>query len=192
MAAKKSKAMKGAGKPGKKKAAPRLAAKARAAKVVPCLWFDKEGEDAARFYVGIFKNSRIRAISRYPAVGQETHHQPAGSVMTVDFELDGQPFTALNAGPVFRFNEAISMQVMCANQKEIDYFWEKLGQGGDPKAQMCGWLKDKFGLSWQIVPAMMMKLVNDPDKKKSERSFAAMMRMKKLDIAALKKAHDAP
>jgi predicted 3-demethylubiquinone-9 3-methyltransferase (glyoxalase superfamily) len=156
--------------------------------ISPCLWFDSEAEDAARFYTSIFKSSKINTINRYPPVGQEIHGREAGSVMTVDFVLNGVPFTALNGGPVFKFNEAVSFQVLCANQEEIDYYWEKLGEGGDPKARQCGWLKDKFGLSWQIAPDDMMDYFRNPDSQATQRAFNAMMQMKKLDIAALKKA----
>jgi len=113
--------------------------------ISPCLWYDGRAEEAARFYVSIFRKSRITAVSRFPAVGQEVHGRPAGSVMTVDFVLDGMPFTALNGGPLFKFTEAVSLQVLCRTQAEIDYYWEKLREGGDPRAQQCGWLKDKFG-----------------------------------------------
>src|SRR5262249_45348342 len=121
-------------------------------KIAPCLWFDNEAEAAAKFYTRIFKNSRIVRTSHYPNAGHEVHHRPAGSVLTVEFELEGQPFTALNGGPQFKFNEAVSLQVSCADQHEIDYYWKALGEGGPGEAQMCGWLKDKYGLSWQIVP----------------------------------------
>ena len=127
--------------------------------ITPCLWFDNQAEDAAKFYAGIFKNSKIGKISRYGKEGQEIHHRPPGSVMTVAFELDGHKFTALNGGPVFRFNEAISFQVHCETQQEVDYYWEKLGAGGDEKAQQCGWLKDRYGVSWQIVPVAMIDMV---------------------------------
>ncbi|HEY3113580.1 MAG TPA: VOC family protein [Gemmatimonadaceae bacterium] len=157
-------------------------------KISPCLWFDSEAEQAAQFYTGIFKNSRIVTITRYGKAGFETHHRPAGSVMTVSFELDGQKFTALNGGPLFKFNEAISLQVHCETQKEIDYYWEKLSAGGDPKAQQCGWLKDKYGLSWQVVPTIVGELFKDENSAKSQRAMEAMLRMKKLDIAELKKA----
>ena len=120
-------------------------------RIAPCLWFDDQAEEAANFYVSIFKNSRIVSVSRYTDVGQETHRRPPGSVMTVAFELDGQPFTALNGGPVFRFNEAISLQVNCETQKDVDFYWDALSKEGDPGAQQCGWLKDRYGLSWQIV-----------------------------------------
>lgn len=159
-------------------------------RISPCLWFADEAEEAARFYTGIFKNSRITATTRYGAAGFESHHRPAGSVMTVVFELDGQSFTALNGGPVFQFNEAISLQVNCATQDEIDYYWEKLSAGGDPQAQMCGWLKDRYGLSWQIVPSTMDELFRDEKSAGTERAMEAMLQMKKLDIAGLRRAYD--
>jgi predicted 3-demethylubiquinone-9 3-methyltransferase (glyoxalase superfamily) len=159
-------------------------------KISPCLWFDYQAEDAARFYTGIFKDSKIVAISRYPDAGQEIHGKPAGSVLTVAFELNGQTFTALNGGPMFRFNEAVSFQIECATQEEVDYYWERLSEGGDPEARQCGWLKDKFGLSWQVVPKVLPELVSDPDTAKSQRAFQAMLRMKKLDIEALQRAFD--
>ena len=159
-------------------------------KIAPCLWFDRQAEEAARFYTGIFRNSRIVQIARYPKVGQEIHHMPAGTVMTVEFEIEGQPFTALNGGPLFQFNEAISLQVVCSSQEEIDYYWEKLSSGGDPKAQQCGWLKDKYGVSWQVAPAILPEMVSDPESPKSERAFAAMLKMKKMDIAELERAYN--
>ena len=158
-------------------------------RIIPCLWFANEAEEAARYYVGIFRNSRITATTRYGPEGFEVHHRPAGSVMTVAFELDGQAFTALNGGPVFTFNEAVSLQVMCATQEEIDYYWEKLGAGGDPKAQVCGWLKDRYGLSWQIVPSMMDDVFKDEKSPGAQRAMKAMLKMKKLDIAELRRAH---
>jgi predicted 3-demethylubiquinone-9 3-methyltransferase (glyoxalase superfamily) len=158
-------------------------------RISPCLWFDDQAEEAARFYTGIFKNSRIGRITRYGKAGYEIHHRPAGSVMTVEFELDGQPFTALNGGPQFKFNEAISFQIDCENQKEVDYYWEKLTAGGDKNAQVCGWLKDKFGVSWQVVPTVLAEMVGDPDSQKSQRAMQAMLQMKKLDIAELKRAY---
>ncbi len=157
-------------------------------KISPFLWFDSEAEQAAKFYTGIFKNSRIVTISRYGKAGFEAHHRPAGSVMVVVFELEGQEFAALNGGPIFKFNEAISFQVKCETQKDIDYYWEKLSAGGDPKAQQCGWLKDKYGLSWQVVPTIMAELFKDEKSAKAQRVMEAMLPMKKLDIAALKKA----
>ena len=157
--------------------------------ISPCLWFDSQADEAARFYVSIFRQAKLGAITRYPAVGQEVHGRAPGSVMTVDFVLNGLPFTALNGGALFKFNEAISMQVLCATQAEIDYYWQRLGEGGDPKAQMCGWLKDKFGLSWQVAPTGMAKMLKDPKSKSTERAFAAILEMKKLDIAKLKAAY---
>ena len=152
------------------------------------LWFDSQAEDAARFYTGIFKNSKITAITRYSEAGFEQHHRPAGSVMVVAFELDGSSFTALNGGPLFKFNEAISVQVSCANQEEIDYYWEKLGAGGDPKSQQCGWLKDRFGLSWQVVPQNMDEMFKSENAAGTKRAMEAMMKMKKIDIAELQRA----
>jgi len=155
----------------------------------PCLWFDNQAEEAARFYVSIFKKARILHVTRYPAIGQDVHGREPGSVMTVEFVLNGTTFTALNGGPLFRFSEAISFQVMCRTQKEIDHYWDKLGEGGDPNARQCGWLKDKFGLSWQVVPEGMERMLKDPKSKATERAFATMMQMKKLDIAQLEAAY---
>ena len=157
-------------------------------KIAPCLWFDHQGEDAAKFYTGIFKNSKILQITRFGKAGYEVHKRPEGSVMVVAFELDGMPFTALNGGPIFKFTEAISLQIFVDDQKELDYYWDKLTPGGDPKAQVCGWLKDKFGLSWQVVPQRMIDWWAQPGEK-SQRAFAAMMKMGKLDIAALERAY---
>jgi predicted 3-demethylubiquinone-9 3-methyltransferase (glyoxalase superfamily) len=158
-------------------------------RIAPCLWFDGNGEEAARFYASIFSNSRIVKISHFGEAGKEIHGRPAGSVMTVAFELDGQPFTALNGGPNFKFNEAISLQVNCETQQEIDYYWDKLGAGGDKRAQQCGWLKDKYGVSWQVVPTMLEDLWTEPVSPRSERVMMALLQMKKLDIAALKRAY---
>jgi predicted 3-demethylubiquinone-9 3-methyltransferase (glyoxalase superfamily) len=158
-------------------------------KIVPCLWFDKQAEDAVKFYVSIFKNSKLGVITRYGEAGREIHGQEPGTVLTVAFELEGQSFTALNGGPMFKFNEAISFQVMCDTQEEIDDYWNKLSEGGDAKAQACGWLKDKFGLSWQVVPRMISEIISGPGEK-SQRAMAALMQMKKLDIAALPKAYN--
>ena len=158
-------------------------------RIAPCLWFDNQAEEAAKFYTGIFKKSKILAISRYSKSGYEIHQRPEGSVMTAEFQLGGQRFTALNGGPHFKFNEAVSLQVYCETQKEIDYYWERLGEGGDPKAQMCGWLKDRYGLSWQVVPTGMEKMLKDYKSEKAQRAMAAMMQMKKLDIAKLKRAY---
>ena len=159
-------------------------------RITPCLWFDDQAEEAAKYYTGIFKNSKIGKITHYGEAGRETHKRPAGSVLTVAFELDGVQFTALNGGPLFQFNEAVSFQIICKDQKEVDYYWEKLTPGGDPSAQVCGWLKDKFGLSWQVVPSIMPDLVGDPNSEGSQRAMAAMMEMKKLDIAALERAYN--
>jgi len=158
--------------------------------ITPCLWFDNQAEEAARYYTGIFKNSKIGTISRYTEAGREVHGRPAGTVMVVAFELDGQPFTALNGGPLFKFNEAISFQIMCRTQEEVDHYWNKLTAGGDEKAQQCGWLKDKYGVSWQVVPAVLAEMMSDPDKEKSGRAMEALLQMKKLDIAELKRAFE--
>jgi predicted 3-demethylubiquinone-9 3-methyltransferase (glyoxalase superfamily) len=158
-------------------------------KIVPCLWFDRQAEEAARFYVSLFKNSSVGQISRYTEAGRETHGRAPGEVMVVAFDLDGQSFTALNGGPQFKFNEAISFQVLCKNQKEIDGFWEKLSEGGDPNAQQCGWLKDKFGVSWQIVPRVLADMMSDPDSSKTSRVMLAVLGMKKLDIKTLESAY---
>ena len=154
------------------------------------LWFDGQAEEAAQFYTGIFRNSKITTVTRFPNAGQEVHHRAAGSVMVVAFELDGHAFTALNGGPQFKFNEAIAMQVNCADQQEIDYYWEKLGAGGDPKAQQCGWLKDKYGLSWQVVPNNMDAIFGGGDAAGRERAMKVMLGMKKIDIAAMERARD--
>ena len=159
-------------------------------RISPCLWFADAAEEAARFYVGIFPNARVTTVTRFGEAGQEIHGRPAGSVMTVGFELDGQAFTALNGGPMFTFNEAVSLQVFCETQQEIDHYWERLSAGGDPQAQQCGWLKDRYGLSWQVVPAEMEAMFADAPSPASERAMAAMLQMKKLDIAALRRAYE--
>lgn len=159
-------------------------------KITPCLWFDHQAEDAARFYTEVFKDSRITSIAHYGEVGREIHGKEAGTVMTVAFELNGQSFTALNGGPDFKFSEAVSFQIECESQDEIDYYWDRLSAGGDPAARVCGWLKDKFGLSWQVIPKVLPELMNHPDKEKSQRAFQAMLGMEKLDIAALQRAFD--
>jgi len=158
-------------------------------RIAPCLWFDDQAEAAAGLYVSVFPNSRVVGVSRYGEAGREFHGKPAGSVLTVEFELDGQRFTALNGGPMFRFNEAVSLQIYCDTQDEIDHYWSKLGEGGDPDAQQCGWLKDRFGVSWQVVPRVLEELLNDPDPARSERVWASIFGMKKLDIAALRRSH---
>ena len=158
-------------------------------KITPCLWFDSEAEEAARFYTGVFPNSRIVAVSRYGKAGQEIHGRPPGSVMTVAFELEGQTFTALNGGPVFTFSEAVSLQIMCDTQEEVDYYWSRLSEGGDEKAQQCGWLKDRYGLSWQVVPKVLLAMFADHTSEKSERAMTAMLQMKKLEIDKLERAY---
>jgi predicted 3-demethylubiquinone-9 3-methyltransferase (glyoxalase superfamily) len=157
--------------------------------ITPCLWFDSNAEEAVKFYTSIFKKSKIRKIARYGEEGYEIHGRPAGSVMTIEFELNGQTFTALNGGPVFKFNEAISFQVSCKSQQELDYYWGKLSKGGDEKAQQCGWLKDKYGVSWQIVPAVLGEMLKGKDAEVSNRVMKALLQMKKLDIKKLKEAY---
>jgi len=151
-------------------------------KITPCLWFDTEGEDAATLYTSVFPNSKIGKITRYGSAGP----RPEGTVMTVEFELDGQSFVALNGGPQFTFTEAISFQVSCDSQEEVDSYWNKLAEGGEEGP--CGWLKDRFGLSWQIIPKRLPELLNDPDREKSQRVMAAMLEMKKIEIAELERA----
>ena len=158
-------------------------------RITPCLWFDDQAEEAVKFYTGIFRNSKILRIARYGEAGREVHGKPPGTVMTVAFELDGQGFTALNGGPIFKFNEAISFQVNCETQEDVDYYWEKLSEGGDKKAQQCGWLKDKYGASWQVVPRALIEMMSDSDSEKSGRAMNAMLQMKKIDIGELKRAY---
>jgi len=159
-------------------------------KISPCLWFDDKAEEAAKFYTSIFKESKIGDVMRYGKEGYEIHGREEGTVMTVEFEIEGQKFLGLNGGPIFKFNEAISFQVYCETQKEVDYYWEKLSEGGDEKAQQCGWLKDKYGVSWQIVPTILIKMLKDKDSEKSQRVMKAMLQMHKLDISTLKKAYE--
>lgn len=154
-------------------------------KITPFLWFDTEAEEAAKFYTSIFKNSKINHIARYGPAGP----RPAGSVMTIGFQLEGQEFIALNAGPQFKFTEAISFVVNCETQREVDFYWEKLTEGGGEES-MCGWLKDKFGLSWQVVPGILGKLMTDKDEAKAQRVMQAMLQMKKIIIADLDKAYN--
>lgn len=158
-------------------------------KITPFLWFDGQAEEATKFYTSIFNDSRIVATLHYDEASAQASGQPPGSILTVDFELEGQRFTALNGGPQFQFTPAISFAVHCRTQKELDYYWEQLSAGGDPAAQQCGWLKDKFDFSWQIVPAVLPELIGDPDSEKAGRAMQALMQMKKLDIAALERAH---
>ncbi|MCW5880469.1 MAG: VOC family protein [Anaerolineae bacterium] len=159
-------------------------------KIAPCLWFDDQAEEAVNFYTTLFPNSKVGGVMRYSEVGREFHGREPGSAMSLEFELDGQAFTALNGGPHFKFSEAISFQVYCKDQAEVDYYWDKLSEGGDPAAQQCGWLKDKFGLSWQVVPTAWFAMLEGADPAGVERATAAMFQMKKLDIAALQKAYD--
>jgi predicted 3-demethylubiquinone-9 3-methyltransferase (glyoxalase superfamily) len=155
-------------------------------KIIPCLWFNNQAEEAANFYVSIFPNSKIGKIDHYDAASAEVSGQPEGSVLTVEFELDGNPFLGLNGGPIFKFSEATSFIVECDDQAEIDHYWYKLS--AVPESEQCGWLKDKFGVSWQIVPKRLHELLSDPDKAKASRAMKAMLEMHKLDIAELEKA----
>jgi predicted 3-demethylubiquinone-9 3-methyltransferase (glyoxalase superfamily) len=155
--------------------------------ITSCLWFDKEAEDAAKLYCSVFKNSKMGKVTRYGKEGTEIHGQPAGKVMTVDFELEGAKFVALNGGPIFTFSEAISFQIHCETQDEIDYYWSKLIEGGGQESQ-CGWLKDKFGLSWQVVPTALMEILSGGDAARAQRVTKAFLQMKKFNIAALKAA----
>ncbi len=157
-------------------------------KITPNLWFDKQAKEAVDFYIAVFKDGSIEKTAYYGKEGNEIHHMPDGMVMTIAFTLKGQQFIALNGGPVFQFNESISFVIDCETQEEVDYYWNALGEGGDPKSQQCGWLKDKFGVSWQVVPRILDELLSDGDKQKAERVMKAMLQMKKLDIAVLKKA----
>jgi predicted 3-demethylubiquinone-9 3-methyltransferase (glyoxalase superfamily) len=159
-------------------------------KITPCLWFDSEAEEAARFYTSVFPDGRITGTLRYSEAGQEIHGRVPGSVMTVSFDLAGQSVIALNAGPAFKFNEAVSLMILCDTQEEIDHYWTKLSEGGDPSAQACGWLKDRYGLSWQVAPAMFPALFADEKSPGAQRAMQAMMGMKKLDIGALQAAFD--
>jgi predicted 3-demethylubiquinone-9 3-methyltransferase (glyoxalase superfamily) len=155
-------------------------------KITPCLWFDTEAEEAANFYTSVFEDSKILSISRYGPAGP----RPEGMVLTVNFELQGQEFTALNGGPEFKFSEAVSFQVSCESQEEVDRFWDTLSEGGEEGP--CGWLKDKYGLSWQIVPSILTELLSDPDAQKSQRVMEAMLQMRKIDIETLKRAAEQP
>jgi len=158
-------------------------------KITPFLWFDTNAEEAAKLYVSLFKNSKIGATARYDEAGAKASGQPAGSVMTIEFELEGQRFVGLNGGPAFKFTEAVSFAVDCQDQAEVDYFWEKLTADGGQES-VCGWLKDKFGVSWQIVPTALGEMMSDPDPAKAQRVMQAMLGMKKIDIAGLKKAYE--
>ena len=159
---------------------------ARIQKISPCLWFDTEAEEAAEFYTSIFDNSQTLRVLRYTDTGFEVHGKPAGTVLTVEFEIEGQRFTALNGGPHFKFNEAISLEILCETQQEIDYFWEKLSNGGEKGN--CGWLKDKYGVSWQVTPMILGEMLSDPDETKCMRVTNTFLNMTKLDIRELEKA----
>jgi predicted 3-demethylubiquinone-9 3-methyltransferase (glyoxalase superfamily) len=158
-------------------------------KITPCLWFESQAEEAAKFYASVFKNSKIGKISRYGKEGFEIHGQKAGTVMTAEFEIEGQKFVALNGGPHFKFNEAVSFQVHCETQQEIDHFWSKLAEGG--QEQPCGWLKDKFGLSWQVIPKALPQMLMDENPEKAQRIMKSMLQMRKIDLAALERARAA-
>ncbi|MGI6454176.1 MAG: VOC family protein [bacterium] len=159
-------------------------------KITPFLWFHDNAEEAVNFYTSIFRNSSIGSITRYGEEEAKFSERPPGSVMTIAFELDGQSFTALNGGDHFQFTEAISFVVNCDTQEELDYYWEALSAGGDPKAQQCGWLKDRYGVSWQIVPTVLDEMLQSPDGEKSSRVMRAILQMKKIDIAALRRAYE--
>jgi predicted 3-demethylubiquinone-9 3-methyltransferase (glyoxalase superfamily) len=168
-----------------------------AQKITPNLWFNNNAEEAVNFYVSVFsqregvsKNSQVEKISRYGKEGFEVHGQKEGTVLTIEFQLAGQSFVALNGGPDFKFNEAISFIINCEWQEEVDYYWEKLSEGGDEKAQVCGWLKDKFGVSWQIIPTILPEMLTDSDAEKSQRVMKEVFKMKKLDIATLERAYN--
>ena len=154
--------------------------------IVPCLWFDDQAEEAANFYVSLFPNSRVGTIARYGESSSQASGRPAGSVMTVEFVINGQEFLGLNGGPIFKFSEAVSFTVYCDSQEEIDRYWSKLSEGGEES--VCGWLKDRFGLSWQIVPSVLREMMKNPEK--SERVMSALLQMKKLDIATLQRAYE--
>jgi len=156
--------------------------------IMPCLWFDTQAEAAASHYVSIFPKSKLGKITRYGKEGKEIHGKPAGSVLTVEFEIEGVKFLALNGGPQFKFDEAVSFQVLCETQADIDYFWSKLAEGGEEGP--CGWLKDKFGLSWQVVPTVLPEMLQDPNAGRADRAMKAMLQMRKLDIAALQRAQN--
>ncbi|GAP16855.1 VOC family protein [Levilinea saccharolytica] len=155
--------------------------------ISPCLWFDTQAEEAANFYVSIFENSKILRILRYSEAGKEIHGKPAGSVLTVEFELNGQRFVALNGGPEFKFSEAVSFEINCETQQEIDHYWNRLSEGGEEES--CGWLKDKFGLSWQVTPTILNEMLRDDKDERTQRVMDAILQMKKLDLAAIQKAY---
>jgi predicted 3-demethylubiquinone-9 3-methyltransferase (glyoxalase superfamily) len=155
--------------------------------ITPCLWFDRNAEEAVNFYITVFRNSKILHVVRYGKAGQEIHGGKPGAVLAIDFELDGQKFSCLNGGPLFKFSEAISFQIPCETQEEIDYYWSALTKGGNESD--CGWLKDKFGLSWQVFPARLLEMLRDPDQEKADRAMSAMLKMSKIDLATIERAH---
>lgn len=157
--------------------------------ITPCLWFDDNAEEAVKFYTSIFKHSTIGRVSRYGEEAAKVSGRPAGTVMTIEFQLDGRDFVALNGGPVFTFNEAVSFQVHCKTQEEVDRYWEALSKGGDLEAQQCGWLKDKYGVSWQIVPTVLVEMLQDKDPEKTNRVMNALLQMKKIDVKRLEQAY---
>ena len=158
-------------------------------RIVPNLWFNNNAKEAVDFYLSVFKNSKITYMSHYTDAGQDIHNHTKDDILVIEFEIDGQKFSALNGGELFKFNEAVSFIIPCETQEEIDYYWDKLSEGGDPAAQQCGWLKDRFGVSWQVSPRMLDRLLEDgQDRDKAERAMAAMMKMKKLNIAELEAA----
>ena len=159
-------------------------------KITPCLWFDDKAEEAVQFYLSVFKGSRLGMVARYGDAGAQVSGRPKGSVMTVTFEIEGQEFVALNGGPVFTFNEAVSFQVHCETQEELDHYWNRLSAGGDAQAQQCGWLKDRYGVSWQIVPTVLGKMLNGGDAEKANRVMQAVLQMKKIDIKTLQHAYE--
>ncbi|KAK1751416.1 Glyoxalase/Bleomycin resistance protein/Dihydroxybiphenyl dioxygenase [Echria macrotheca] len=159
-------------------------------KLTTCLWFDGKAEEAANFYVSVFKNSKITHVQRYSDAGKEQHGHEPGTVLVVEFVLNGHRFVALNGGPNFKFTPATSFMIDCATQEEVDYYWDKLREAGDESAQQCGWLADKYGVSWQVVPTVLKDMLGNSEKEKADRAMVAMMGMKKLDIAALQKAFD--
>jgi len=159
-------------------------------KIISCLWFDMQAAEAANFYCSVFKDSWINKTAYYGKQGHEIHKMPEGAVLTVEFELNGNRFLALNGGPMFKFNEAVSFIIECDTQEEIDYYWGKLTEGGDKNAQQCGWLKDKYGLSWQVVPAKLGEYMADKDREKADRVMTVVLQMKKIDLKALERAYE--
>jgi predicted 3-demethylubiquinone-9 3-methyltransferase (glyoxalase superfamily) len=165
---------------------------AKSMQITPCLWFDDQAEEAVKLYCSIFSDSRVTGVTRYGEAGKEVHQKKPGSVMALEFELNGQPFMALNGGPMFQFSEAISFQIFCDTQEEVDAYWSRLTEGADPNAQQCGWLKDRYGVSWQVVPRAPIAMMKDPDAERVRRTSEAMFAMTKLNIAELQRAFDGP